>query len=120
MKQTLTDTKFGNCLQTCVAKILGKPLDHVPNFMLHEHHWWSSLIMYLGIHKYSAEYLPNEKPPADGNEYIVSLKFNAHSNGISHAAIMKDGYICFDPWPIVNYSYDHAVVSGYYKLISIK
>ncbi|AVR47238.1 hypothetical protein C7S20_19375 [Christiangramia fulva] len=116
MKQTLTDEKFGNCLQTCVAYLLKKDLHHVPNFMLFEHHWWSSLVMYLGIHKYIPDFVNDEAPPADNNEYIVSLKFKRHSKGVSHAVVMKNGSVIFDPYPIINYSYDEAVIGGYYKI----
>lgn len=116
MKQTLTDSKFGNCLQTCVAKLLNKNLDHVPNFMLHEHHWWSSFVMYLGIHGITPTYLNNEPPPIDGKEYIVSLRFNRHSVGISHAVIMKDSEIIFDPYPDINYEYKDSVIVGYYDM----
>lgn len=120
MKQTILDNKYGNCLQTCTAELLSKPLDHVPNFMLYEHHWWSAFIMYLGIHGYSAEFINNESPPSDGKEYIVSLKFKIHSTGISHAVIMMDGQVCFDPWPNVNYDYEDSIITGYYKLIPTK
>jgi len=120
MKQTLTDVKFGNCLQTCVAKLLNKELYHVPNFMLHEHHWWSSFVMYLGIHGITPNYLINEKPPKDGKEYIVSLKFKIHSKGISHAVIMNDGKVVFDPYPNINYDYNDSIISGYYTLIKTK
>lgn len=84
--------------------------------MLYEHHWWSAFVMYLGIHGYSPEYLNNEAPPKDGNEYITSLKFSIHSEGIAHAVIMKDGAVVFDPWPFVNYDYSDSIISGYYKL----
>ena len=116
MKQTLTDIKFGNCLQTCLAEILDKELKHVPNFMLYEHHWWTSLVIYLGIHGFSPNYISNELPPKDGNKYIVSLKFKIHSEGISHAVIMKDGKVIFDPWPNIKYSYQDSIIAGYYKL----
>lgn len=119
MRQNLTDVKFGNCLQTCVAKVLNKELDHVPNFMLHEHHWWCSFVMYLGIHGYSPEFI-QDAVPCDGKEYIASLKFDIHSEGVSHAVVMKDGRVVFDPWPNVNYSYDDAIVSGYYNLKEVK
>lgn len=120
MKQTITDSKFGNCLQTCVAKLIGKPLEHVPNFMLYEHHWWSAMVMYLGIHGYAQEWINNEAPPTDGNEYIVGLKFKIHSEGIEHAVIMKDDKVVFDPWPSINYSYSDSMITGYYKLEKAK
>lgn len=116
LKQTLTDEKFGNCLQTCVAKLLNKDLDHVPNFMLFEHHWWSVFVIYLGVQKYIPDFIPNEPPPSDDQEYIVSLKFKRHSTGISHAVIMKNERVIFDPFPVINYSYDDAIISGYYEL----
>ncbi len=116
MKQTITDVKFGNCLQTCIAEILNKRLEDVPNFMLYEHHWWTSLVIYLGIHKFSPNYISNESPPKDGEEYIVSLKFKIHSEGISHSVIMKDGKVIFDPWPDIRYSYEDSIIAGYYKL----
>lgn len=120
MKQTLTDIKFGNCLQTCIATILDKKLNYVPNFMLYEHHWWTSLVIYLGIHGYSPSYLSNEKPPKDGNKYIVSLKFKIHSEGISHSVIMKDAKVIFDPWPDIKYNYRDSIIEGYYKLNKFK
>jgi len=119
MKQTLTDEKFGNCLQTCVAKLLQKDLEHVPNFMLFENHWWSALVIYLGIHKYIPDFVSNETPPVDDKEHIVSLKFKRHSKGISHAVIMKNGNVSFDPFPIINYSYDDAIIGGYYTIEQI-
>lgn len=114
MKQTLIDNKFGNCLQTCVAKLLNKDLQHVPNFMLFENHWWSSLVMYLGTNGYSPNYIINAAPPDDGKEYIVSLKFKQHTEGIAHAVIMESGVVVFDPWPNINYKYKDSVISGYY------
>jgi len=120
MKQTLTDNKFGNCLQTCVAQLLGKPLNHIPNFMLFEKKWFTSLVMYLETQGYCPEKIENEAPPEDGNEYIVSLKFLFHSEGLAHAVIMKNGQVVFDPWPNINYSYSDSIISGYYKLIPIK
>lgn len=120
MKQTILDEKFGNCLQTSICYILKKELDHVPNFMLFEHHWWSSFVMYLGIHGYSPDFINNEPPPHDGGEYVASLKFKNHSEGISHAVVMKNGVVVFDPWPNIRYSYDDSIISGYYKLMKCK
>lgn len=120
MKQTLTDEKFGNCLQTCIAKILNKNLNHVPNFMLYEHHWWSVFVMYLGIHKITPDYFVNKTPPKDKKEYIVSLKFKRHSQGISHAVIMNNGKVVFDPFPNINYNYNDSTICGYYNLIKTK
>jgi hypothetical protein len=120
MKQTLIDNKFGNCLQTCVAKLLNKPLDHVPNFMVYEHHWWSALVMYLGIHGYTPAYVLNEAPPSDGNDYIVSLKFKHHSEGIAHAVIMNGNDVVFDPWPQIDYCYTDSIIQGYYQLIKTR
>lgn len=119
MKQTLTDSKFGNCLQTCLAVLLNKPVEHVPNFMLFEHHWWSAFVMYLGIHGYSPVFKNNEIPP-DGEPYIVSLKFKRHSSGISHAVIMKQGKVKYDPWPEIDYKYEDAIITGYYFLSKVK
>lgn len=120
MKQTLTDNKFGNCLQTCLAKLFKKQLDHVPNFMLFEHHWWTAFIMYLGINGYSSEFICNEPPPNDDKEYIVSLRFKFLSKGIAHVVIMKNNQVVFDPWPIINYKYEDSLIVGYYVLIKIK
>jgi len=120
MKQTLTDNKFGNCLQTCLAVILNKDINYVPNFMLFEHNWWNSFVMYLGTHGYSPEFIDNEPPPCDGKEYIVSLKFKIHSSGIAHAVIMKDEKVCFDPWPNVDYDYEDSIICGYYLFQKVK
>lgn len=120
MKQTLTDAKFGNCLQTCVAQILEKELDHIPNFMLFEKHWWSSFVMYLGLHGYSPNFISNETPPNKEKEYIVSLKFKRHSEGISHAVIMKNGEVTFDPYPFINYKYEDSIIIGYYVFDKVK
>ena len=120
MKQTLTDSKYGNCLQTCVAHLLNKYLDHVPNFMLFEVFWWSSFVLYLNIHGYSPSFLIDLPPPKDGKKYIVSLKFEKHSEGISHVVIMKDGKVCFDPWPNVDYDYKDSIILGYYFLKNVK
>lgn len=120
MKQTITDAKFGNCLQACIATILGKKLDDIPNFMLFEKHWWSSFVMYLGLHGYSPDFINNEPPPNDGKKYIVSLKFKRHSKGITHAVIMKNRNVTFDPFPVIDYKYEDSIIAGYYILKNTK
>jgi len=115
LKQTLTDTLFGNCLQACIASVLEKELDHVPNFMLFEDHWWSVLIMWLGTNGYEVEYIEGN-PPNDNEYYVTSLKYDSHGKGIAHAVVMKDNEIAHNPWINDDYNDKNYDVHGYYEL----
>lgn len=116
IKQTLTDTLYGNCLQASMASVLDKPLNHVPNFMLFEDHWWSALIMWLGTNGYSVEFIESE-PPEDDNYYVASLVYEIHPKGLSHAVVMKNRQIAHNPWINDNYDKFNYQCNGYYKLI---
>jgi hypothetical protein len=115
IKQTLTGELYGNCLQACFASVLEIRLDHVPNFMLFETHWWSALVMWLGTISYVIEYIECA-PPSNGQYYITSLVYDCHAKGISHAVVMKDGIIVHNPW-INNATKDLKYsIHGYYEI----
>ena len=117
VKQTRNDSLYGDCLRACIASVLDKPLIDVPNFMLFEHHWWSALIMWLGLHALKVEYIESE-PPKDENYYVTSLKFKRHGKGISHAVVMHKGNVIHDPWNNINYDHKDSKIHGYYNLIN--
>lgn len=116
VKQTLTDAKYGNCLQASIASVMNKQLEHVPNFMLFEDHWWSALIMWLGTNRYSVEYIKSE-PPEDNQYYVTSLVYDIHSKGMSHAVVTMNRQIVHNPWVNDDYEHHKYRIDGYYKLI---
>jgi hypothetical protein len=116
IKQTIDTERHGNCLQACVASILERDLDLVPNFMLFEDFHWEATIMFFDSIGYEICFY-RDPPPKDGKYYITSLTFpSRHKKGIGHVVISKDLDVVHDPYTEIDYDYDDCVMNGYYSI----
>ena len=81
--QTITDDKNANCLQACLASLLDKDLEDVPNFMTFKKKWWDALELYLNQQGYDVGYIEPNNPPKDGSilYYVFRIPLWGSSRG---------------------------------------
>ena len=109
--QTITDDKNANCLQACLASLLDKDLEDVPNFMTFKKKWWDALELYLNQQGYDVGYIEPNNPPKDGSIYITSLEYPC---GARHAVLTQNQIIIHDPSPRGINKDDERFIDGYY------
>ena len=115
-KQSITGLEQADCLQACIASILEKPMDSVPNFMLFgNEHYWEALYLYIvSIGFGGIAYV--DGLPKNGDFYIVSLDFGDNFD-YSHCVIYKNGEIVHDPHPKGTQEGDLDKIIGHYQII---
>lgn len=102
----ITQTRFGetgNCVQACIASILNKELDEVPDFIsiyLHSEHmdvsvFWDSVEEYLLEQGYLFTLAPNEQVLQTG----IYLASGTSHRGLPHMVIMDGRFLFHDPHP---------------------
>lgn len=86
----------GNCLQACLASVLGLPLDAVPDFTLaHPADWMDDMKAFVAWGGYEWNFgAPEEVPP--GMLYIVN---GQTKRGTRHSTVWRDGVMVHDPHP---------------------
>lgn len=119
VKQNIVGSKHANCLQACIASILDKPLNLVPNFMLFGNkYYWEALYLYIRSIGFGGIAYVNGLPKND-DYYIVSLDFG-HTFDYSHCVIYKDGNIVHDPHPKGIQDGDLDKIVAHYQILKIK
>ena len=116
IKQDIVGSKYANCLQACVASILDKPLNLVPNFMLFGKEYWEALYLYIRSIGFIGIAYVYGLPPNDSNYHIISLDFGKEFDH-SHCAIYKNGTIIHDPHPKGVQKDDLDKIIGYYQIM---
>jgi hypothetical protein len=97
--------KIGNCMQACVAGILGKQLHSVPHFaLLGMVHATICLVAWLDVeHNLYLSHLPDqyEKEGLKPLGLCIATGFTSRGNDIQHACIAdtKTGEVIHDPHP---------------------
>lgn len=90
-KQELNST---NCMQCCVAYMLGLPLSEVPHFAAFGEEWEAALEGFVQSQGYALVMLPsNYEVEAD---YFAS---GTTTRGTTHMVVMNDGKLVHDPHP---------------------
>jgi hypothetical protein len=86
----------GNCMQACIASLLGLPLEEVPQFPIHG--------QFFAVERYLKQFdirpvgYPVEKMKLRPyNVYYISTGLS--ERGLRHAVVCKDGLMIHDPHP---------------------
>lgn len=101
VEQTILHPPEGDCFRACVASILERPIEEVPNPHAPEEHWWNAWHEWLlpqGLQ--FVEWEPNtEKPtccPLRGY-WIATV---ASPDRCNHCLVIHDDEIAWDPSPV--------------------
>ena len=110
LKQTIFGDKKGNCFAACVASLLGRSLDEVPNFCTKYPavEWWDKFRDWLHEQGYEAIFLEFKEnnwdgawkmmfTEADGLMWIASGK--SPRGDFLHSTVYKGAKLFFDPHP---------------------
>lgn len=83
----------GNCLQAAVASLLDMKIDEVPHFAECDagEDWLERLVAFGAEHSYRVLYRPEPVP--------FGLAFGQSPRNASHAVVVIDGKIVWDPHP---------------------
>lgn len=85
-----------NCMQCCVAYMLGMPFSQVPHFAQSNDPvaCWDGFQSFIAKQGYTAVMLPGDQRPE--SHYLASGK---SARGTSHMVVMHDGKLLHDPHP---------------------
>ncbi|MCT6719805.1 hypothetical protein [Acidovorax sp. K2F] len=85
-----------NCMQCCVAYMLGMPISQVPHFAQGNDPvaCWDGFQSFIAKQGYTAVMLPGDQRPE--SHYLASGK---SARGTSHMVVMHDGKLLHDPHP---------------------
>jgi len=87
--------KSGNCIQACVASILERPLEAIPDFLSAKTNPWLACQSWLDSQGYYLIGASNCWMCA-GIEFIAG---GMGPRGIGHCVVMRDGKVIHDPHP---------------------
>jgi hypothetical protein len=96
VQQKILGPQKGDCFRACVASILEMDIDDLPNY--HGYNWWNRWIAWGTKHGLVFEcYYPDEVPPEA--EYVIAGPKSPRIPDITHAVVVKNGKIVWDPHP---------------------
>jgi len=92
--------EVGNCLMTCVANVLDKEIQNVPNievlFMCGDGSWLKVFQKWLEAIGYIYEVIDQDNPPKKNELYFAN---GMTERDTMHTVIYKNGKLYFDPHP---------------------
>lgn len=95
----VTQTKFdgveGNCLMSCVASILEKPLDSLPYYNPSANDWYGEFSAVMAEMGYHTDYFEGADNAPPGYSIISGMA----ARGLGHACVALDGDLVHDPHP---------------------
>lgn len=102
----LGDSPWGNCLQACVASLLGVEIEEVPNFItfmgLNGNGWWfSALSLFLHARDLRMRLTVNDgrNDPPIGYAIACGVAIRSGGRQGGHAVVVKNGQVVHDPHP---------------------
>ena len=100
--QTIFGDKKGNCFSTCVACIIEKNIDEIPNFCVEYEDWYRETEKWLDSNGYSIVYIknnckfPNIVLPLN---YPIIVSGTSPRGNFGHSVIYLNEKLYHDPHP---------------------
>ena len=119
VKQTIMKPPAGNCLAACVASILELGIREVPNFILENEAWLSSLNSFLLPKGLYADYVSAAVRDRPKDHWIACVSHCAEVKQ-KHCVVMKDAKLAWDPSPVVRDKYwDYVFAMIRFRSVSL-
>jgi len=94
-------TQRGNCWTACIASIMERPIDSVPNFVEIDvaggQNWFTHTWQWLQANGYRLQNLVHGEEPE--GEYYIATGASPRGFNLRHAVVYKDRQLAFDPHP---------------------
>lgn len=95
VKQRTVNPVFGDCFAACLASLLELPIEVIPND--HSDTWFPVIKIFLRQFGLDFTFHNSQGPIWAGSPWIASVKSKNYNDGTTHAIIMKDNQVLFDP-----------------------
>ena len=92
------ENEIGNCYATCIASILGLPVEFVPNFCAKED-WYSISQKWLGERGLMSICFTFDPFESEAYSHGISIASGPAIRGHEHAVLWKNGKLFHDPHP---------------------
>lgn len=94
-KQRIVNNIYGDCFSACLATLLELPIEVVPND--HSEYYFFIYEKFLEQFGIAMNYRDAKGAIWQDHPWIASVKSKNYSDGTTHAIIMENGSVLFDP-----------------------